>query len=67
MSWNNIIPVWVIKGERIVEDYKKGILHYVDAKEQMEELGCPPSMIGRLDKEKSSADNRGRYGNITDP
>lgn len=48
MSWNNVMPAWVILGDRVIHDYQKGKLSYELAKEKLESLGCPESMITRL-------------------
>lgn len=54
MSWNNVIPSWVISGEKAIKDFFEGNLSYEEAKQRLEDLGCPPSMIGRLDNDNSN-------------
>lgn len=51
MSFNNIIPAWVLAGDNVINLYRKGFIHKEEAIEKMKELGCSESMIARLDKD----------------
>lgn len=54
MSWNNVIPAWVIAGDSIITKYYNGEIDYASAKSKLVELDCPPSMIARLDEKQET-------------
>ena len=57
MSWNNIIPAWVLSGDKAIIDYVEGFHSYEVAFDKLKQLNVPPSMFSRLQKEKSKKDN----------
>jgi hypothetical protein len=51
MSFNNIIPAWVILGDSIIKEYKEGLIDLKKAEEELDKLGVPQSMKDRLYKD----------------
>ena len=51
MSWNNVIPAWVMSGNAIISDYHARVIDLHTAETKLDELGVPPSMKKRLYKE----------------
>jgi len=52
MSWNNVIPAWVLAAESVITQYHKGELDYARAKKKLEDLKVPEGMLKRLDEPK---------------
>ena len=50
MSWNNVIPAWVLAADSVISQYHKGELDYDKAKAKLEVLDVPDGMMKRLDK-----------------
>jgi hypothetical protein len=50
MSWNNVIPAWLIVADSVINQYHKGELDYDRAKAELEALGVPDTMMKRLDE-----------------
>jgi len=54
VSWNNVIPAWVIVGDSVINQYHEGNLRLDVAEKKLDDLGVPESMKQRLydNKEK---------------
>ena len=50
MSWNNVIPAWLLAADSVISQYHKGELDYARAKAKLEALDVPETMMKRLDK-----------------
>ncbi len=50
MSWNNVIPAWLIAADGVINQYAEGRLDYDRAKAKLEALGVPDTMMKRLDE-----------------
>ena len=50
MSWNNVIPAWILAADSVIKQYHKGELDYDRAKAKLEELDVPDGMMKRLNK-----------------
>jgi len=57
MSWNNIIPAWLIVADKAIIDYVEGAHSYEVALDKLKELHVPYTMVTRLDKEKAKKEN----------
>jgi hypothetical protein len=50
MSWNNVIPAWLLAADSVISQYHKGELDYDRAKAKLEALDVPETMMKRLDE-----------------
>lgn len=58
MSWNNIMPAWVLCGDKVISDYRKGLIDLRTAENKLDNLCVPKSMKARLYRE---TDENGDY------
>ena len=54
VSWNNVLPAWVLTGDSIINQYHEGRIPLEVAEKKLDDLGVPPSMKQRLYKEPKS-------------
>jgi hypothetical protein len=52
LSWNNVIPAWVIVGDGIINQYHEGRIRLDVAEKKLDDLGVPLSMKQRLYEDK---------------
>ena len=52
MSWNNVIPAWILVADSVIHQYHKGELDYDIAKAKLKEMHVPDTMLERLNKEE---------------
>lgn len=52
MSWTGITPAWALLGDSVIRQYHEGRMDYERAKKKLEDLGCPATMIERLNKKE---------------
>jgi len=52
MSFNNVIPAWVLVGDSIINQYHEGRISLEHAEKKLDDLGVPQSMKNRLYKEE---------------
>jgi hypothetical protein len=53
MSWNNVIPAWILAADSVINEYHAGRIDYERAKAKLKELHVPETMLERLNnKEK---------------
>jgi hypothetical protein len=52
MSFNNVIPAWVIAGDGIINQHHEGRISLEYAEKKLDDLGVPQSMKNRLYKEE---------------
>lgn len=48
MSFNNIIPAWVVLADLTIQDYTNGVVTYEAARESLEKLGATQGVMDRL-------------------
>jgi len=52
MSFNNIIPAWVIFADNATQNYANGVITYETAKKSLKELCVTPKVMERLEEIK---------------
>ena len=52
MSWNNVIPAWLLVADSVINEYHAGRIDYERAKAKLKELHVPETMLERLNKEE---------------
>jgi hypothetical protein len=52
MSWNNVIPAWILVADSVIRQYHNGELDYERAKKKLQDLNVPESMMKRLDEKE---------------
>ena len=52
MSFNNIIPAWVIFADNALQNYINGLITYKAAKKFLKELCVTPKVMERLEEIK---------------
>jgi len=57
MSFNNVIPAWVILGNSIINQYYEGRTSLEYAEKKLDDLGVPQSMKNRLYEKKEKEQN----------
>lgn len=55
MSWNNVIPAWVLAAESVINEYEAGRLDYDRAKAKLKDLRAPETMLERLNEKHDKA------------
>ena len=53
MSWNNVVPAWLVASGGVVDKYHKGKLPLEEARAKLQELGAPESVMARLGVEQT--------------
>tara|TARA_R110000824_G_scaffold400866_1_gene609625 strand:+ start:24563 stop:24733 length:171 start_codon:yes stop_codon:yes gene_type:complete len=56
LSWNNVIPAWVIVGDGIINQYHEGRIRLDVAEKKLDDLGVPLSMKQRLYEDKEGVE-----------
>jgi len=52
MSFNNVIPAWVVAGDNTIQLYRKGHISLADAEKKLDDMRVPQSMKNRLYEKK---------------
>jgi hypothetical protein len=48
MSWNNVMPAWVIVGDGVIKQYHEGRISLEYAEKKLKDMGVPESMLNKL-------------------
>lgn len=57
MSWNNVIPAWILVADSVITEYHAGRIDYDRAKAKLVDLNVPDTMLKRLDNKKERKDD----------
>lgn len=57
MSWNNVIPAWLLAADSVINEYHAGRIDYDRAKAKLVDLNVPDTMLKRLDNKEERKDD----------